>query len=104
MKHEFEPLISDCPNTEEDKAKYTGRWEVNLIGGPLDDAGEVSIIRKDFEHGKESYGWPGPMKIILSDSDTFSREENKYAKLVWKETVEFAARLAKKLNEIEGRK
>jgi hypothetical protein len=44
------------------------------------------------------------MKIILSDSDTFSREENKYAKLVWKETVEFAARLAKKLNEIEGRK
>lgn len=52
---------------------YTqGKWEVSVKGAY--DGGEISVVHSEYEHGKESYGWPGTEKcIILNGSvpDTF---------------------------------
>ena len=37
---------------------------------------EISIIRKNNEFGRRSYGWPGPNKIIVSDGVSSIQEYN----------------------------
>lgn len=51
--------------------------EHELYEGPP----EISVIAKDFEHGKKSYGWPCCDKIIISNHTNSFEEINFYIKI-----------------------
>lgn len=54
------------------KSKITDEEADKMISGIEDKDGEfgleIAVIRKDYKHGHESYGWGGQDKIILWDS------------------------------------
>jgi hypothetical protein len=75
-----------------------GRWHVQTKG---DLTGcEISIIREDFKHGHDSWGWDSPdAKIIFVNAGA------KYEPLTedkWKRWHEMAEAMAKALNDREA--
>jgi hypothetical protein len=57
---------------------------VSAIEDKDDEFGlEISVIRKDYEHGHESYGWGGQDKIILWDSGGVAGNEMYTGDIHW---------------------
>ena len=79
------------------------KWVVHTQGQPGSDFFEISVLREDNIHGKDSYGWFGNNKIhITSSGGPFS---NKISfEHLWDDLIEVAQRLADKLNTQESAK
>lgn len=81
--------------------EFKGRWIPHVLERHgYTDSFEICVIREDFEHGRESYGWYGPAKVLVVEGDI--------SKSAWR-TLEPAMRkaaqeLADKFNRKEATK
>ena len=77
-------------------------WVVNVIDGPPEDCGEISVLRNDNAHGKRSYGGLGGQlagagrKMLVYDGNSSAIVPE-----VWKMQLALAKRLASQLNRKE---
>jgi hypothetical protein len=83
----------------------TKEWHVNVIGtAPISDNAftyvdpdvgsstfEISVVRADYEHGKQSLGWSGPKKAIVAQGTPLP------PRWLWDEYLRLARELAGKL-------
>ena len=82
------------------------KWVVNTKGGYTTDDFEISVVRSSNRDGKESYGWYGNDKIMIS-ADTMGETQEtdkkfkKFKKLVWGKLVRVAKEIADELNASE---
>lgn len=72
-------------------------WVVNVIDGPPEDCGEISVLRNDNAHGKKSYGWFGDRKILIYHQDH-------HCSRVWKLQLALARKIADEMNQDEKRR
>ena len=75
-------------------------WVVNTKGGPSTDSFEISVLRADNKHGKESYGWFGKAKLLVSHSGGPCRD--KVSRQIWDKLVNVAEDVAHELNVKEA--
>ena len=75
------------------------KWVVNKKGGPSVDSFEISVIRDDNRHGKESYGWFDKNKLLISSSGGPCR--TKITRQVWDKLLAVAHEVADELNNEE---
>jgi hypothetical protein len=73
------------------------KWIINIKGGPGESPFEISVVRKDNEHGQRSYGWIDERKLLISNNGgpcpwIVTPE-------VWAKLVKVAEQTAKELNE-----
>jgi hypothetical protein len=78
----------------------TNKWEVHTKGGPDSRTFEIAVIRANNEHGKRSYGWFGPDKLLITHcggpcNDTVTPE-------AWDLLIVAAHQLAQRKNSEEG--
>ena len=43
-----------------------GKWETQSKGDPNGNSWEISVIRSDYEHGHQSWGWFDKNKLLIS--------------------------------------
>ena len=82
-----------------DEALKPTKWIVNKKGGPSVDSFEISVIRENNRHGKESYGWFDKDKLLISSSGGPCR--TKITRQVWDKLVKVAHEIADELNNAE---
>lgn len=83
---------------KDDQAK--GRWLAQVKGWSSYGQGfEVTVVREDNEHGRRSWGWIGPHKVLVMGGNT--------TKSAWRALEaplrKYAEDLAAKFNREEGR-
>lgn len=76
------------------------KWVVNKKGGPGSSNFEISVIRNNNTHGKQSYGWFGPDKLLITHNGGPCSWP--LIKLVWRKQVALAEEVAAELNREEG--
>jgi hypothetical protein len=88
---------------------YAVRNLLNWVCGVADIKGtwasssrgfEISVLRDDNEHGKESYGWYGPDKYYIS-AGVHDRFDGCKHKFIWDGLVSLAHAFADELNRAE---
>ena len=79
----------------------TRLWTVDIKGGPWMPDFEISVLRKDNDFGKQSYGWFGPDKLLISQSG--GPNHTVVTSVVWDRLVDVAKEVASLLNEQERR-
>ncbi len=83
--------------------KKKALWVVD-VKGCAKHGGEISVLRDDNKHGKLSYGWDGPDKLIIHHSDEPNGKiHRKYMESIWTNIVETADTIANALNQRESR-
>ena len=76
----------------------TGRWIVDVKGGPWEEGFEISVLREDNEHGIRSYGWFDRNKLLISHNGGPCRWP--LTKDVWDKMLKLAQEVANDLNGI----
>lgn len=84
------------------RPKLTGRWHVQVKGGPMEPGFEISVIRDDYAHGHASWGWFDENKILISHNGGPCRWP--LIPLVWDKMLRLAREVADELNACEGRR
>jgi hypothetical protein len=77
------------------------KWVVNIKGKAGAAPFEISVLRDDNGHGKLSYGWHGPDKIMISNDGGPCRDT--VPPLVWGKLIRVAQEVADELNAAEAR-
>ena len=75
------------------------KWIVDIKGAPEQSPFEISVLRDDNKHGKESYGWFKENKILISNSGGPCR--NSLRQSVWDRLVSVAEIVAEMMNNEE---
>ena len=73
------------------------KWIVNLKGNYTNDSYEISVIREDFSHGINSYGWFGDNKLLMGNGNNY-KTDIKLKEQVWNVQLKAAKELAAILN------
>ena len=79
-------------------AGVTREWEVDTKGGPMGTF-EISVVHKDFEHGRRSYGWFGPQKVLISVGTSGSGTHEQMQGFVWDQLINLARNIRNLLND-----
>jgi len=77
--------------------KLPSKWIVNLKDNYTDNSYEISVIREDFSHGINSYGWFGDNKLLIGNGNNY-KTDIKLKEQVWNVQLKAAKELASKLN------
>lgn len=77
------------------------KWVVDIKGGYTTDIFEICVLRSDNKHGKESYGWIGKDKLLISQSGGPCRDKIA-SKMIWEKLVRVAKEVAEELNKEEA--
>jgi hypothetical protein len=88
-------LFPDLPNGTVAFDVIDGPW-IPFSKGSHKQAGEICIIRKDNEHGMESYGWHNIRNKIIIYS---AGHNERLPKVIWDRLLKVAAEGAKTLNK-----
>lgn len=78
------------------------KWVAHTKGGYTTDGFEICVIRDNNKHGKESYGWFGKDKILVSDSGGPCHGRIRH-KFLWDGLVKLAHEMADILNKEEAK-
>lgn len=76
-------------------------WIADIKGKP-GECFEISVLRKNNKHGKNSFGWHGDDKLYIASSVNPTHE--KISPFIWSRLVQLAHDTAKYLNEEEAQK
>lgn len=79
--------------------EHFAKWVVDIKGEPCSKLFEISVLRDNNQHGKDSFGWFGENKLMISNSGGPCRDP--LIQLVWDLQVELAQKVAEKLNADE---
>lgn len=74
-------------------------WVAHTKGGPNLKGFEIAVLRESNEHGRVSYGWFGPDKLLISHNGgpcTWPVTQQ-----VWDKLVRVAQEVADELNKID---
>lgn len=71
-------------------------WRVHTKGGPNESAWEICVLRADNWHGKESFGWFGADKILISHNGGQCRDS--VNERIWWGLLQLATEVAAELN------
>lgn len=71
-------------------------WEVSIMGKACSDSWEIAVVHSSDEHGKRSYGWFGPTKLLVSHNGGPCRWP--ISKFVFDRQVDLAHTLCCRLN------
>jgi hypothetical protein len=83
------------------KDPSTGPWEVQVFGKPCSESWEISVIRKNYEHGHYSWGWFDANKLLISHNGGPCRWP--LIRPVWDRMIQAAHDTCNELNAAEGR-
>jgi len=79
--------------------KCIGKWEVQIKGKPDSSAFEISVIRSDFLHGHNSWGWFDENKLLISHNGGPCIWP--LVRIAWDKMIVLAQSVADDLNMIE---
>lgn len=75
------------------------KWIVDIKGGPNESPFEISVVRESNKHGRESFGWFGPDKHLISHNGGPCNDH--VQAYVWNRLVSLAQQFARELNRAE---
>lgn len=78
---------------------FSALWEVQVKGRKYSSSWEISVIRKDNEHGHRSWGWFDDTKLLVSHNGGPCSWP--IVEFVWDEQIRIAHELCEKLNSGE---
>ena len=79
-----------------DMGPWTGKWVVEIKGSPKHDH-EITVVRKDYKLGFESWGWfHQDAKRLIATAD-FGAET--VGIITWKKLIQVANEVAEHLNQ-----
>lgn len=76
------------------------KWIVDIKGSANSESFEISVIREDNEHGKDSYGWHDENKLYISGSG--GPCQDCLTEKVWGKMVILAQEVADEMNMEES--
>jgi len=74
-------------------------WKIQIKGKRCSDSWEISVVKKDNEHGQISWGWFGNAKMLVSHNG--GPCDWPICGFVWDEQIRIAKELCRKLNNKE---
>lgn len=78
-----------------------GRWVVDIKGGPNEEHFEISVMRDDNKLGRESYGWFGRDKLLVTHNGGPCHWA--LTERIWDRCVSIAKQTADELNREENK-